>query len=179
MRADHPGPAVPAEDEDLREGLDALVDALALVDDDRRRANLMAVWPRLLPAVRRLVIDGLIRELRSRRGSAWRPAQATLVELGAAALPAVYLACYDGKTTAFRVRLAEVMEGMAAGLSLSELRQLFYDLDILAVPCPDKEVTLALVRAQAAVRRASERIGGAGAGNPSGCQSAPGRRESW
>jgi hypothetical protein len=105
----------------------------------------------------RVLIDSLIRVLRRSRRAAWGPVQASLAELGAVALPALYTACRSSRATDVRVRLAEVLEKMAAALPKIELMRLFYDLDILAVQCTDPMVVRALVRAQAVVIEASRK----------------------
>jgi hypothetical protein len=167
-----PGPARPAAPS-LAEALAApLLDALTDPDESRRQANTAHVLRACLPVTLALLCQGLVERLLAGPLEGRRSARASLVQAGAAAVPALYWRLLHARNPGTQLALVEALAAIGAGLPAPGRVDLMVDLMIVRGRAADGAVVEAIDRAVASLRRLNERAGRA---NTSRRQALPAR----
>jgi hypothetical protein len=152
-----PGPARPAAPS-LAESLAApLLDALTDPDESWRQANTAHVLRTCLPATLALLCRGLVERLLAGPAEGRRAARASLLQVGAAAVPAVYCRLLHARNPGTQLALVEALAAIGAGLPTPGRMDLMVDLMIVRGRAADGAVVEAIDGAVATLRRLNER----------------------
>ena len=158
-RGEAPGPARPAAPS-LAEALAApLLDALTDRDEQRREVAARHVLRTCLPAAVALLCRGLVERLLAGPLEGRRSARASLVQAGAAAVPALYYRLLGASGAGTQLALVEALAAIGAGLPTRGRIDLMLDLAIVRGRAADGAVVEAIDRAVATLRRLNERDG--------------------
>jgi hypothetical protein len=138
-----------------------LLDALCDPDESRRQANACHVLRTCVPAVVALLCRGLVERLLAGPAEGRRAARASLVKVGAAALPAAYFRLLHARDSAVQLALVEVLATIGAGLPtpgrVDLMVDLMLDLVIVRGRATDGAVVEPIDAAIATLRRLNER----------------------
>jgi hypothetical protein len=152
-----PGPARLAAPS-LAEVLAApLLDALTDPDEARRQANTRHVLRTCIPAVVALLCQGLVERLLAGPLEGRRSARASLAEVGAAAVPALYCRLLGARGAGTQLALVEALAAIGQGLSPGGRVDLIFDLVIVRGRATDGSARQAIDGAVATLRRLNER----------------------
>jgi hypothetical protein len=152
-----PRPAAPAAPS-LAEALAVpLVDALTDLDESRRQAASRHVLQTCIPAAVALVCRGLVERLLAGPREGRRAARASLVQVGAAAVPALYCRLLGARGAGTQLALVEALATIGVGLPARGRVDLMHDLMIVRGRAADDSVRQAIYAAVAALRRLIER----------------------
>ena len=152
-----PGPARPAAPS-LAEALAApLVDALTDPDEQRREAAAGHVLRTCVPAVVALLCRCLVERLLAGPLEGRRAARASLLQVGAAAMPALYYQLLGASGAGTQLVLVEALAAIGVGLPTPGRVELMLDLAIVRGRAADGAVVEAIDRAVATLRRLNER----------------------
>ena len=158
-----PGPARPAAPS-LAEALAVpLVDALTDLDESRRQAATRHVLQTCIPAAVALVCRLLVERLVVGLAEGRRAARASLVQVGAAAVPALYCRLLHARGAGTQLALVEALAAIGQGLSPRGRMDLMLDLMIVRVRAADDSARQAIYAAVARLRRLNERAARANA----------------
>jgi hypothetical protein len=158
-RREAPGPARPAAPS-LAEVLAApLVDALTDLVESRRQAAARHVLRTCLPAVVALLCRCLVERLLAGPLEGRRAARASLAQVGAAAVPALYCRLLGASGAGTQLALVEALAIIGAGLPTPGRVDRMLDLAIVRGRAADGAVVEAIDRAVATLRRLNERDG--------------------
>ena len=158
-RGEAPGPARPAAPS-LAEVLAApLLDALTDPDEPWRQTATGHVLRTCIPATLALLCQGLVERLLAGPAEGRRAARASLLQVGAAAVPAVYCQLLGARGAGTQVALVEALAAIGAGLPTGGRVDLMLDLAIVRGRAADGAVVEAIDRAVATLRRLNERAG--------------------
>ena len=153
------GPARPAA-LSLAEVLAApLLDALCDPDEPRRQANAAHVLRACFPAVVALLCRCLVERLLAGPLEGRRAARASLLQVGAAAVPALYWRLLHARNPGTQLALVEALAAIGAGLPTPGRVDCMLDLAIVRGRAADGAVVEAIDRAVASLRRLNERAG--------------------
>jgi hypothetical protein len=133
-----------------------LVDALTDRDESRRQAAARHVLRTCLPGVVALVCPGLVGRLLAGPVAGRPAARASLVEIGAAAVPAVYCRLLQARGSAAQLVLVEVLTAIGAGLPAHGRVDLLLDLAVARGRAADDSARQAIDEAVATLRRLNE-----------------------
>ena len=154
-----PGPARPAAPS-LAEALAVpLVDALCDLDEQRREATARHVRRTCIPAVVALLCRCLVERLLAGPAEGRRAARASLLQVGAAAMPALYYQLLGASGAGTQLVLVEALAAIGVGLPTPGRVELMLDLAIVRGRAADGAVVEAIDRAVATLRRLNERDG--------------------
>jgi hypothetical protein len=154
-----PQPARPAAPS-LAEVLAApLLDALTDPDEPHRQANTAHVLRTCIPATLALLCQGLVERLLAGPLEGRRAARASLTQVGAAAVPALYCRLLHARNPGTQLALVEALAAIGAGLPTRDRIDLMLDLMIVRGRAADGAVVEAIDRAVATLRRLNERAG--------------------
>ena len=157
-----PGPARPAAPS-LAEALAApLVDALTDPDEQRREAAARHVLRTCVPAVVALLCRGLVERLLAGPLEGRRSARASLEQVGAAAVPALYCRLLGARGAGTQLALVGALTAIGQGLSTRGRVDLMLDLAIVRSRAADGAVVEAIDAAVATLRRLNERAARSG-----------------
>jgi hypothetical protein len=158
-RREAPGPARPAAPS-LAEALAVpLVDALTDPDEARRQASTRHVLQTCIPAAVALVCRLLVERLLAGPTGVRRSARASLTQVGAAAVPALYCRLLGARGAGTQLALVEALAAIGAGLPARDRVDRMLDLVIVRGRAADGAVVEAIDRAVATLRRLNERAG--------------------
>jgi hypothetical protein len=135
------------------------VDALCDPDEPRRQANTRHVLRTCLPAAVALVCRLLVERLLAGPLEERRSARASLLQVGAAAVPALYCRLMHARNTGTQLALVEALAAIGAGLPTSGRVDRMLDLAIVRGRAADGAVVEAIDGAVATLRRLNERDG--------------------
>jgi hypothetical protein len=152
-----PGPATPAFPSPAEVLAIPLLDALCDPDEPRRQANAAHVKRACVPAVVALLCRGLVERLLAGPAQGRRAARASLVQVGAAALPAAYFRLLHARDSAVQFALVEVLAAIGAGLPTRDRIDLMLDLMIVRGRAADDSARQAIDAAITTLRRLNER----------------------
>jgi hypothetical protein len=161
-RREAPGPARPAAPSPAEVLAAPLLDALCDPDEPHRQANTAHVLQACLPATLALLCQGLVERLLAGPLEGRRSARASLAQVGAAAVPAVYCRLLHARNPGTQLALVEALAEIGAGLPTSGRVDRMLDLAIVRGRAADGAVVEAIDRAIATLRRLNERAGRAG-----------------
>ena len=151
------GPARPAAPS-LAEVLAApLVDALCDPDEQRRQANTAHVLRTCIPAVVALLCQGLVERLLAGPLEGRRSARASLLQVGAAAVPALYWRLLGARGAGTQLALVEALAAVGAGLPTPGRVDRMLDLAIVRGRAAGGAVVEAIDAAIVTLRRLNER----------------------
>jgi len=139
-----------------------LVDALCDPDEPRRQANTAHVLRTCLPATLALLCQGLVERLLAGPLEGRRAARASLLQVGAAAVPALYYRLLGARGAGTQLALVEGLAAIGAGLPTPGRMDRMLDLAIVRGRAADGAVVEAIDRAVATLRRLNERDARAG-----------------
>jgi hypothetical protein len=160
-----PGPARPAAPS-LAEVLAApLLDALTDPDEPHRQANTAHVLRTCLPATLALLCQGLVERLLAGPAEGRRAARASLLQVGAAAMPALYWRLLHARNPGTQLALVGALAAIGAGLPTCGRIDLMLNLAIVRGRAADGAVVSAIDGAVAGLRRLIERAARPGAPN--------------
>ena len=162
-----PGPARPAAPSPAEALAAPLLDALCDSNEPHRQANAAHVLRTCLPGVVALLSQGLVERLLAGPTEARRSARASLVQVGAAAVPALYCRLLHARGAGTQLALVEALAGIGEGLPARGRVDLMVDLAIVRGCAADGAVVEAIDRAVATLRRLNERAGSPPVGSPS------------
>ena len=152
-----PGPARPAAPS-LAEVLAApLLDALTDPDEPHRQANTAHVLRACFPAVVALLCRCLVERLLAGPLEGRRSARASLLQVGAAAVPALYCRLLHARNPGTQLALVEALAAIGAGLPVRDRVDRMLDLAIVRGRAADGAVVEAIDAAIATLRRRNER----------------------
>jgi hypothetical protein len=166
-----PGPARPAFPSPAEAAAAPLVDALADPDESRRQANACHVLRTCVPAAVALLCRGLVERLLAGPAAGRAAARASLVQVGAAAKPALYCRLLHARDSAAQLALVGALAAIGAGLPTRDRIDLMLDLMIVAGRAADDSARQAIYVAVARLRRLIERAARSG-GPPAGSEGA-------
>jgi hypothetical protein len=152
-----PGPARPAAPSPAEVLAAPLLDALTDPDEARRQANTAHVLRTCLPATLALLCRGLVERLLAGPLEGRRAAWASLVQVGAAAVPALYCRLLGASGAGTQLTLVEALPVIGAGLPTPGRVDRMLDLMIVRGRAADGAVVEAIDRAVATLRRLNER----------------------
>jgi hypothetical protein len=155
-------PARPADPSRAEVAAAPLVDALCDPDEQRRQANTAHVLRTCLPATLALLCQGLVERLLAGPLEGRRAARASLVQVGAAAVPALYYRLLGASGAGTQLALVEALAAIGAGLPTPGRVDRMLDLMIVRGRAADGAVVEAIDRAVATLRRLNERDARAG-----------------
>jgi hypothetical protein len=160
-----PGPARPAAPS-LAEALAVpLVDALTDPDEALRQASTRHVLRTCIPATLALLCQGLVERLLGGPLEGRRSARASLLQVGAAAVPALYCRLLGARGAGTQLALVEALAAIGAGLPTPGRVDRMLDLMIVRGRAADGAVVSAIDGAVAALRRLIERAARPGSPN--------------
>jgi hypothetical protein len=160
-----PRPARPAAPS-LAEALAVpLVDALTDPDEPRRQAA-RHVLRTCIPAVVALLSRLLVERLLAGPAECRRAARASLVQVGAAAVPALYCPLLRARGAGTQLALIDALAAIGVRLSPRARVDLMLDLMIVRGRAADDSARQAIDGAVATLRRLNERAGSPPAGGP-------------
>jgi hypothetical protein len=134
-----------------------LVDALCDPDEQRREATARHVRRTCIPAVVALLCRGLVERLLAGPLEGRRAARASLAQVGAAAVPALYCRLLGASGAGTQLALVEALAAIGQGLPPGGRVELMVDLMIVRGRAADGAVVEAIDRAVATLRRLNER----------------------
>ena len=134
-----------------------LLDALTDPDEPHRQANTAHVLRTCLPAVVALVCRLLVERLLAGPLEGRRSARASLVQAGAAAVPALYWRLLHARNPGTQLALVEALAVIGAGLPTPGRVDLIFDLVIVRGRATDGSARQAIDGAVATLRRLNER----------------------
>jgi hypothetical protein len=150
-------PAAPAAPS-LAEALAVpLVDALTDLDESRRQAAARHVLRTCIPAVVALLSRLLVERLVLGAAEGRPAARASLVQVGAAAVPALYCRLLHARNPGTQLALVEALAAVGAGLPARGRVDLMLDLMIVRGRAAAGAVVEAIDAAIATLRRLNER----------------------
>jgi hypothetical protein len=152
-------PARPAAPSRAEVAAAPLVDALCDPDEPRRQANTAHVLRACFPAVVALLCRCLVERLLAGPLEGRRSARASLVQVGAAAVPALYYRLLGASGAGTQLALVEALAVIGAGLPTGGRVELMLDLAIVRGRAAAGAVVEAIDRAVATLRRLNERDG--------------------
>jgi hypothetical protein len=159
-----PRPAEPAAPS-LAEALAVpLVDALTDLDESRRQAATRHVLQTCIPAAVALVCRLLVERLLAGPTGVRRSAQASLVQFGAAAVPALYCRLLHARNPGTQLALVGALTAIGQRLSPGGRMDLMLDLMIVRGRAADDSARQAIDAAIATLRRLNERAASPTAG---------------
>ena len=154
-----PGPARPAAPSPAEALAVPLVDALTDPDEQRREAAARHVLRTCVPAVVALLCRGLVERLLAGPLEGRRSARASLEQVGAAAVPALYCRLLGARGAGTQLALVEALTAIGSGLPTRDRIDLMLDLMIVRVRAADDSARQAIDAAIATLRRLNERAG--------------------
>jgi hypothetical protein len=154
-----PGPARPAAPPPAEALAAPLLDALCDPDEPRRQANTAHVLRACLPATLALLCQGLVERLLAGPREGRRAARASLLQVGAAAAPALYCRLLHARNPGTQLALVEALAAIGACLPARDRVDRMLDLMIVRGRAADGTVVEAIDRAVATLRRLNERDG--------------------
>jgi hypothetical protein len=161
-RREAAGPARPAAPS-LAEVLAApLLDALTDPDEPHRQANTAHVLRTCLPATLALLCQGLVERLLDGPLEGRRSARASLLQAGAAAVPALYYRLLGATGAGTQLVLVEALAAIGAGLPVRDCVDRMLDLAIVRGRAAHGAVVEAIDAAIATLRRLIERAARSG-----------------
>ena len=134
-----------------------LVDALCDPDEQRRQANTAHVLRACIPAVVALLCRCLVERLLAGPLEGRRAARASLVQVGAAAAPALYCRLLGARGAGTQLALVGALTAIGQGLSTRGRVDLMLDLAIVRGRATDGSARQAIDGAVATLRRLNER----------------------
>jgi hypothetical protein len=134
-----------------------LLDALCDPDEPHRQANTAHVLRACFPAVVALLCQGLVERLLAGPLEGRRAARASLVQVGAAAVPALYYRLLGASGAGTQLVLVEALAAIGAGLPTGGRVDRMLDLAIVRGRAADGAVVEAIDAAIATLRRLNER----------------------
>jgi hypothetical protein len=140
-----------------------LVDALCDPDEQRRQAATGHVLRACIPAVVALLCRCLVERLLAGPLEGRRAARASLVQVGAAAAPALYCRLLGARGAGTQLALVGALAEIGAGLPTRDRVDLLQDLMIVAGRAADDSARQAIYAAVARLRRLNERAARANA----------------
>jgi hypothetical protein len=164
-RREAPGPARPAAPPPAEVLAAALVDALCDPDEPHRQANAAHVLRTCLPATLALLCQGLVGRLLAGPAEGRRAARASLLQVGAAAVPALYWRLLHARGAGTQLALVEALAAIGVGLPTRGRLDLMHDLMIVRGRATDDSARQAIYAAIATLRRLNERAARPGAPN--------------
>jgi hypothetical protein len=156
-------PARPAAPSRAEVAAAPLVDALCDPDEPHRQAATGHVLRTCFPATLALLCQGLVERLLAGPAEGRRAARASLLQAGAAAVPALYWRLLHARNPGTQLALVEALAIIGAGLPTPGRVELMLDLMIVRGRAADGAVVEAIDRAVATLRRLNERAGRANA----------------
>jgi hypothetical protein len=171
-----PGPARPAAPSPAEALAVPLVDALTDPDEQRREAAARHVLRTCVPAVVALLCRGLVERLLAGPLEGRRSARASLEQVGAAAVPALYCRLLGARGAGTQLALVEALTAIGSGLPTRDRIDLMLDLGIVRGRAADESARQAIDRAVATLRRLNERASRPG-GPPAGSEGPRQRRQ--
>jgi hypothetical protein len=166
-----PGPARPAAPSPAEAVAAPLLDALCDSNEPHRQANAAHVLRTCLPGVVALLSQGLVERLLAGPAEGRPAARASLVQVGAAAKPALYCRLLHARASAAQLALVGALAAIGAGLPTRDRIDLMLDLAIVRGRAADGAVVSAIDGAVARLRRLNERASRSG-GPPAGSEAA-------
>jgi hypothetical protein len=166
-----PGPARPAPPSRAEAAAAPLLDALCDPDEPRRQANAAHVLRTCLPPAIALLCRGLVERLVVGPAEGRRAARASLVQVGPAAMPALYCRLLHARSPGTQLALVEALTAIGQGLSPRGRVDLMLDLMIVAGRAAGDSARQAIDVAVATLRRLNERASRSG-GPPAGSEGA-------
>jgi hypothetical protein len=157
-----PGPARPAAPSPAEVLAAPLVDALTNPDEQRRQAAARHALRTCIPAVVALLCRCLVERLLAGPAEGRRAARASLLQVGAAAVPAAYFRLLHARDSAAQLALVEVLATIGQGLSPRGRVDLIFDLAIIRGRAADDSARHATDAAIATLRRLNERAARSG-----------------
>jgi hypothetical protein len=157
-----PGPARPAAPSPAEALAAPLLDALTDPDEPHRQANTAHVLRTCLPATLALLCQGLVERLLAGPLEGRRSARASLVQVGAAAVPALCWRLLHARNPGTQLALVEALAAIGAGLPARGRGDLMLDLAIVRGRAADGAVVEAIDGAIATLRRLNERAARSG-----------------
>jgi len=154
-----PGPARPAAPSPAEVLAAPLLDALTDRDEQRREVAARHVLRTCLPAAVALLCRGLVERLLAGPLEGRRSARASLLQVGAAAVPALYCRLLHARNPGTQLALVEALAAIGAGLPTPGRVDRMLDLMIVRGRAADGAVVEAIDRAVATLRRLNERDG--------------------
>jgi hypothetical protein len=139
-----------------------LLDALCDPDEARRQANTAHVLRTCLPATLALLFRGLVERLLAGPLEGRRAARASLLQVGAAAMPALYCRLLGARGAGTQLALVGALAVIGAGLPTRGRVELMLDLVIVRGRAAAGAVVEAIDRAVAMLRRLNERAARSG-----------------
>ena len=136
-----------------------LVDALCDPDEQRRQANTAHVLRACIPATLALLCQGLVERLLAGPLEGRRAARASLLQVGAAAEPALNWRLRHARNPGTQLALVEALAVIGARLPTPGRVDRMLDLMIVRGRAADGAVVEAIDRAVATLRRLNERAG--------------------
>ena len=136
-----------------------LVDALTDLVESRRQAAARHVLRTCNPAAVALLCRGLVERLLAGPAEGRRAARASLVQVGAAAVPALYYRLLGARGAGTQLALVGALAAIGAGLPTHDRVDRMLDLMIVRGRAADGAVVEAIDRAVATLRRLNERDG--------------------
>jgi hypothetical protein len=154
-----PGPARPAGPSPAEVLAAPLLAALCDRDEARRQAAVAHVRRTCVPAVVAMLCGGLVERLLAGPAAGRAAARASLVQFGAAAMPALYCRLLHARSPGTQLALVEALAAIGQGLSPGGRMDLMLDLSIVRGRAADGAVAEAIDRVVATLRRLNERAG--------------------
>ena len=154
-----PGPARPAAPSPAEVLAAPRLDALTDPDEQRREAAARHVLRTCVPAVVALLCRGLVERLLAGPLEGRRSARASLEQVGAAAVPALYCRLLHARSPGTQLALVEALAAIGAGLPTPGRVDRMLDLAIVRGRAADGAVVEAIDGAVATLRRLNERDG--------------------
>ena len=154
-----PGPARPAAPSAAEVLAAPLVDALTDPDEQRREAAARHVLRTCIPATLALLCQGLVERLLAGPLEGRRAARASLLQVGAAAAPALYYRLLGARGARTQLALVEALATIGVGLPARDRVDRMLDLVIVRGRAADGAVVEAIDAAVATLRRLNERDG--------------------
>jgi hypothetical protein len=145
-----------------------LLDALTDPDEARRQANTAHVLRTCLPATFALLCRCLVERLLAGPLEGRRAARASLLQVGAAAAPALYYRLLGARGAGTQVALVEALAAIGAGLPTGGRVDLMLNLMIVRGRAADGSARQAIDRAVATLRRLNQRAARPGERLPRG-----------
>ena len=134
-----------------------LVDALCDPDEPHRQANTAHVLRACFPAVVALLCQGLVERLLAGPLEGRRAARASLVQVGAAAVPALYCRLLHARNPGTQLALVEALAAIGAGLPVRDRVDRMLDRAIVRGRAAGGAVVEAIDAAIVTLRRLNER----------------------
>ena len=156
-----PGPARPAAPSPAEAAAAPLLDALTDRDEQRREVAARHVLRTCLPAAVALLCRGLVERLLAGPLEGRRSARASLLQVGAAAVPALYCRLLHARGAGTQLALVEALATIGVGLPARGRVDLIFDLAVARGRATDDSARQAIDAAVATQRRLNERAASA------------------